>query len=569
MNKQHQRPLESRNRFHLGAFLRKYPVIFILTVIFVIALAIGVTVWANSTSITLLGGDELTVNCEGRGIQLDRNSRTDMTISCNPGENTDPTSEPPAPTNEPPAPTDEPPAPTNEPPVPTSEPPVPTSEPPAPTPTDEPPAPEPTNPPPPGGEIAPFVGAPSCEAVGLVHNDREWHGIWNSTYGCHWDHEHKDDPHSGDHLFGTAFYDFAGGEISYPWQTYSGANYLMPNPPAPNSGLFENDGKHNVYGWRVDLGEEGCTSGDYALSTHCIESFRLQYHGSGNHVGAVTTFHSMYIEALGQTMNNECDNSSLDSPNRCFASAGGWIDFGRLRMKGIAQNDPASRFFLPGENPLYDTIQVNLRPYRSHPISTIPTGPQTLHSWNSSGNYLVPEYGEANSRIYFGFGFHIDDGWGPFDPDNLSGTGFEHITCGTAANYFEGCEYNSSSVGIFRAYITFPTYFDGSKYDLDNKVGFVTVNAYTNRYGDVVTYQDRAGNWIGSCTEAGLDCVPVVAQNFPVDEAGYRGNIIQQEPEPGVRTSDMTEYDVYFCGTAVCNEMDRDAVPSGWIEFPN
>ncbi len=563
-----QRPVGSPKKFQPLQIFKKYPTISILSVLTLITLAIGVTVWANSTSISLVGGDELVINCDGRGINLDRSSRTDVTVTCREGNGggTNPT---PIPTDEPPAPepTDVPPTP-----VPTDEPPAPepTTVPPTPVPTDEPPAPEPTTPPPPpGGNIDPYIGAPSCEELNIPHNDRDWHGIWDSTYGCHWDHEHKDDPRTADHLFGTEYYDWAGGEISYPWQTFAGANYLMPNPPAANSGLFENDGKHNVYGWRVDFGEEGCTNGDYALSPNCIESFRLQYHGSGNHVGAVTIFHSMFIEAHGQTMANECNNSSIDNPNRCYAAAGGWIDFGRLRMKGMAQNDPASRFFLPGENPLYDTIPVNIRPYRSHPITTIPTGAQTLHSWNSSGNYMVPDYGDPESRVYFGFGFHIDDGWGPFDPDNLSGTGFEHITCGTEADYHVGCEYNSSSAGIFRAYISFPEYFDGSKYDQDNKAGFVTIRGYANRYGDINTYQDANGNWIGNCTAPALDCVPVVAENFPVEEAGYRGNIIQRVPEPGVRTSDMTEYDIYFCGNQVCAETDRDAIPSGWIEFPN
>lgn len=561
-----QREVGSTEKRRPLQILKKYPSLSILGFVFVIALAVGVTVWANSTSISLTGGDELVINCDGRGIQLERNSRRDVTVNCMPGNGgggggTNPT---PVPTNEPPV---EPTAVPTEPPVDPT--PVPTEPPVDPTPD---PTAEPTSPPPPpsGDPVEPYVGAPACDEIGLVHDDRAWHGIWDSEHGCHWDHEHKDDPSTADHLFGTDYYNWAGGEISYPWQTFAGANYLNPNAPAANSGLFENDGKHNVYGWRVDLGEEGCTSGDYALSPNCLENFRLQYHGSGNHLAAVTIFHSMFIEGHGQTLSNDCDNSSIDNPNRCYAAVGGWIDFGRLRMKGMAQNDPASRFFLPGENPLYDTKPVNLRPYRSHPITTIPTGAQTLHSWNSSGNYLVPEYDNTpNNRIYYGFGFHIDDGWGPFDPDNLSGNGFEHITCGTDANYMEDCEFNSSSVGIFRAYITFPDYFDGSVYDQDNKAGFVTIRGYASRYGEINTYQDANGNWVGNCTAPSLDCVPVVADNFPVDEAGYRGNIIQRVPEPGVRTSDMTEYDVYFCGDQVCAETDRDAVPSGWIEFPN
>ncbi len=427
----------------------------------------------------------------------------------------------------------------------------------------------------PPNTLVPYPSALSCELLGVKHGRFIWHGLWNEVDGCYWEHEHKDDPHTGDDLFGTQVYDWMGGEISYPWQTYSGANYLNPPQPAPNSGIFENDLKHAVYGWRVDNGEDGCTSGDYALSPSCAEAFRLQYHGSSNHVGATTIFHSMYIEILGQTLDNECDNSSLDSPTRCYAAAGGWIDFGRLRMKGINQNDPASRYRLLGENPAYDDLPIQVRPYRSHPATLIPTDPNVLHSWNSGGNYLVPLYGEADSRVYFGFGFHIDDGWGPFDPSDLSGNGFDHITCGTASNYFENCEYNNTHVAIFRAYINFPPYLDGSKYDLDDKTEFITMQGYTNRYGDIVTYVNRDGEMVGFCTEPSLDCVPVVAENFPVNEAGYRGNIINRGDDPNVRQSDMVEYDVYFCDGVVCDPLlpdgrrNRNAVPSGWIKYPN
>src|SRR3990167_1425085 len=82
----------------------------------------------------------------------------------------------------------------------------------------------------PEGTVLPYAGAPLCP----IHNDREWHALWDYDQGCHYNHEHKDNPHDLDDVFGTQIYEIAGGSISYPWQT-------------PN----ENLNKHNSYGWIV------------------------------------------------------------------------------------------------------------------------------------------------------------------------------------------------------------------------------------------------------------------------------------------------------------------------------
>ncbi len=566
-----QRSVSERPRVTLLNFLKERPIISLIGFVLLSIVIVGVSATlAQSSLITLFGGDVLEVSCDGRGFQIERDSRTAVTLNCQPGAgNPDPTSTPiPNPTNEP-----------------------------TPDPTSPPP-PSPT--PPPGNAILPYPDAPACEDIGVAHDNRSWHGIWDEQNGCHWNHEHKDNPHTGDHLFGTEYYNLSGGEVSYPWQTYAGADSLYtlndgnPNPetwsfPAAPSdpNAFENGFKHNGYFWRVDLGEEGCTTGDYALSENCLESFRLQGHGSGSHGGAVTTFHSIYIQGLAQTLSNGCDNSqgayladgSLN-PAACFGSVGGWIDFGRLRMKGMDQNDPNSRYVLPGDNPDYYSLPVVVRPYRSHPCTGVnctpgDTGANVLHSWNSSGNYLVPAF-SAQPRLYYGYGFHIDDGWGPFDTsaaDIKKANGANVLTCGTD---FSTCEYNSSHTAIFRAYIAVPEELDGTVYDQDGQAnGFVTMRGFANRYGDINSYTNAAGQLIGECSQPSTDCVPFVFSHFPVKEAGYRGNIVQREPEPGFRTSDMTEYDIYFCNGEPCDPLlpdgrkNANAVPAGWIKFPN
>jgi len=94
---------------------------------------------------------------------------------------------------------------------------TPTPQPPtaAPEPTETPTPQPPTATPEPDGDVEPYADAPACPS----HDDRAFHALWDAERGCHYDHEHGDNPHDVDHIFGTEFYDWAGGEISYPWQT--------------------------------------------------------------------------------------------------------------------------------------------------------------------------------------------------------------------------------------------------------------------------------------------------------------------------------------------------------------
>src|SRR5688500_17378174 len=45
----------------------------------------------------------------------------------------------------------------------------------------------------PGG-IAPYLDAPLCPDSGEAHDHSLFHTLWDSTRGCHYDHEHGQDP---------------------------------------------------------------------------------------------------------------------------------------------------------------------------------------------------------------------------------------------------------------------------------------------------------------------------------------------------------------------------------------
>lgn len=142
---------------------------------------------------------------------------------------------------------------------PTPEPPTPTPEPPTPTPE------------PPTGPVEPYADAPAC----ATHDAREFHTLWNSELGCHYDHTHGDNPHELDDIFGTEVFDLMGGEISYPWHT-----------PGENEEI-----KHKSYYWLVrrDL---PCYS---QFSEGCLIHVRAFVHNDLHNVYA--THHSSLVEA--------------------------------------------------------------------------------------------------------------------------------------------------------------------------------------------------------------------------------------------------------------------------------
>lgn len=163
--------------------------------------------------------------------------------------------------------------------------------------------------PPPLVPVAPYPEAPLCDS----HDNRAYHGLWDSVRGCHYDHHHGDDPHTVDDLFGTSLFTLMGGDISHPWQTFSDAGY-------------ENDLKHAGYFWHVrrDL---------TCLERGCMTAFRVLVHQHPTGRDAAVRYHSGVLEA------NVLD---LETGRPGFIQVPGmWVDFGDLLVDGVDVLDVA------------------------------------------------------------------------------------------------------------------------------------------------------------------------------------------------------------------------------------
>ena len=567
-NPQERRPIPGADKPNFER-LKSKTRLMVVSIILFIGLAAAVSVWAQSFNVSLAGGDNAEIACDGRGVQVQRLSRTAVNVICS------------GPSNEP-QPTQPPVEPTNPPPQPTT---------PAPEPTTPPPAPTSPPPPPPGGNIQPFAGAPACEAIGVAHNDRAWHGIWNYEYGCHWDHEHKRNPHEVDHIFGTEYYALAGGELSYPWQTYAGTGENFE--PYVEGTATENSGKHEGYGWHyITNGLEICDQ-SLILGSQCIDSFRVQTHQIGGEMGALTRFHSVYAEgiacnpegasriqfngganAYGRTINNQFYPLTRDNINQfpaefagCgFGSGGGWLDFGRLNWpeRGILQP-------LPTDNVQFANFAQfgppEAAPYRIHPSGS----PNSLDSWQSEGNVFncLSSDPACEQRIMVGYGLHILQGEsaGMTNPANASLHHHDrqtHFWCVDPETQLFNCDRQTNPGGNdntaqapFRAWFTLPSSLDGGRFDEDGvRNGAFTFHGYTNRYGDIVE----------GCTTPGLDCVPTRFEQFPI------GNCSQAQCKAAYRGS--TERDGWDAlsvdGTPIQNG-GTPLVPAGelWLKYPN
>lgn len=292
-----------------------------------------------------------------------------------------------------------------------------------------------------------------------AHDTRAWHG-WDG------DHEHKDNPHAVDDVFGTQIYEWAGGAISYPWQT-------------PD----ENAHKHEDYGWVVFEDIPPDWTNDGAIY---IRNLRAQLHMDLHADGAVTRFHSAWVEV------EACRRAE---PSICgIARYGGWQDYGELRVDGnwipLGDIDPVA---YDGVEPPavperdYDNLQSS-RGHREedpHPDRVDWTG--RFASQEALG---LPTDADYAPHVYSGFNHFTRDARSYLTVDEAFRiTGVEPT----------GGDNTTKHIRSFVLRVREDTAIDGR----------ITWVGYTYR---------GAGRVNPDCTAPGLDCVPQVFEGFPLPD---------------------------------------------------
>jgi hypothetical protein len=330
----------------------------------------------------------------------------------------------------------------------------------------------------PGGSRA---GAPLCDPA--LHDRARWHGLWNAQADCHYAHEHKDDPHQADDLFGPPGAWFGGGEISYPWQTFHGAGAEYPPPPGDPS-IYENAAKHYAYGWivRREIPRLG--------RAVWIRDVRLQYHALSAPPGTVTRFHSFSLEA------RICDGDGCG-----LLRTGGWLDFGHLEVLG-----PFGAILSREEIESPESGRRRLH-YHYPDLAPILSGAKAAEFFwygRPHGSRGDPDEGTPTVSIALATG----DAWSNVDPEEPQKV---DLFCPD-----QNCHLNGSTIQAHVVGIRIP-----------ERPGFV---AYLDRYGKPAP----------GCAAPGLDCVPLVAEGLPAGDLQFRDDTDLCLPSTGERDFDVS-----------------------------
>lgn len=338
------------------------------------------------------------------------------------------------------------------------------------TPTDTPIPPTATHTPvPPNATPAPpNANAPYCpDQIDMTIHDRtKWHSIWDSSRGCWYEHDHGDDPKTMNDIFGP----LTGQEISYPHQTFSGADFNygpIPSDPAK----LENNLKHEGYFWSTARNIP-CDAGQRL----CIRAFRIQEHIRPDLMDAAASQHSQRFEFLVEERNAAGQLVDTD-----ILIGGGWNNYDELMIDNV-------HIILPSDPP------------------TRLQGRQRLHRWGTglfsqTSNRDATWYGVVGGIVFMATNFETLSALEPINP--AAGTIVEHFFC-SAYGPLGGnpADCNTS----FRPWLSRQ---DGSK-RMIHRLSLTlndNLDGVTNGRAHYVGFRDRYGKAAPNCTQVGLDCI--------------------------------------------------------------
>lgn len=398
------------------------------------------------------------------------------------------------------------------------------------------------------GAIAPFANAPEC----LTHDATSYHSLWDSVRGCHYDHEHGDDPKLGDKYFGTAGMLWGGQTVAYPFTS------------SPVENVYGHPGKHQGFKWVVRTPEfrplPACgrsEQNDVLInrSDFCIIAVRAELHVIAGLMDIATRFHSGFVEVYA------C-RPPYSVPNDCgtFKMGSSLIDWGQPRSPFYQtyRPRPVSNYDQPtfsidfGDGMVMqyktDTSDfpersgqpyINVQQYSPSALAfyrgLVPTSNDQfiIEQWSSNDYDCEPRLaGEPCHNPFFHLLYIVDDAPNLLDLQDIRNV---HVICEAG----KPCHYNGTLTGLNEIGVRVLPAWDSMDGVID---GFVTWQGYTDRFGN-----PRTDN---VCITASPDCVPFALIHAPVG-VGQKSS--------GVNCLCQSfEHDYYFNG-----------LPSGWAEFPN
>ena len=391
--------------------------------------------------------------------------------------------------------------------------------------------------PPPAGDNEPIPNAPLCSDSGAVHDNVKFHTLWDSVRGCHYDHEHGENPFTAE--VANAF---PGFEL----------RTLLGNVEIGHTNLsspMENTMKHGGFKWQATLATPQNCAG-FEGATQGVNAAVIQYHNFGDYSieleGRIHTSASLIRQC---NSSNPTDYGYLYVPQ--FQEYGQRV----VPYQGTVFNYPNT------PQPAFDS---GGGPYLS--VNCIGDVPQCRSSLTvarrntAASNWTSKPTGRGvrpTTSGIFRLLFRISDTYQNYDwNDQEYPFTFLWICSSDGGRTYSpvGCEYNNSTTQVHEIAGDIPASWDNlAGFDTDSRVGRITAQGYVTRFGDLATECDRAG----------IDCHPIKMLNAFV---GSYGSVLFFTEGKGQNLGPLNpERDIYFCNGQVCSDGDPGATPSGWI----
>jgi hypothetical protein len=387
------------------------------------------------------------------------------------------------------------------------------------------------------GDSAPYPDAPLCPDSGEAHDNSLFHTLWDSTRGCHYEHEHGQNP-----FIPEVAATFPGLDLP---ALLGDVGIGHTNPSSPK----ENTQKHGGFKWQVLLDHpNGCEG--YQGSEIGVNASVVQYHNMGDY--------SMEFEARVHSALAVLRQCRADNPTDYgYVYVVQHVDYGQrvVPYQGIAfpypdAPDPA---YDPGRGPYFTLDCIGngqeCRPSREYVLDH---NANANSIWTSQPDKLV-----GSGSHLFQLLFRVRDNYQLLDySDQTYPFTFVWLCSkdnGLTFSPEPGCRYNNSTGRIHEIYGIIPSEWDNLEgLDIDPRVGRITGEGFVTAFGDLNP----------ACTTPGHDCHPIkMIQAF----VGYYGSHLIAGKIDQFSPESQPERDIYFCGTQVCSENDPGAIPSGWI----
>jgi hypothetical protein len=391
--------------------------------------------------------------------------------------------------------------------------------------------------------IAPHPDAPLCPDSGEAHDHSLFHTLWDSGRGCHYDHEHGQNPFTPEVADAFPGFDLRA--------LIGGMGIGHTNP----SGPMENTHKHGGFKWNVVLshttgceGKEGAPTG--------VDAFVIQFHGFGDYsIEFDTRIHS----AVG--LLRQCLTDNPTDFGYIFVNQ--FQDYGQRTV-------PYHGVVLPYEDSPQPSYEAGLKPYfymecigGIPPCDKYPNRQSFLDRGRTNSSWVSePDHLQGSGSSLFGLKFAVRDTYQVLDwRDQEHPFTFVWMCSSDDGLTYDpaGCHFNNSTTQVIELGGAIPAAWDNlAGFDTDPRIDRITAEGYVTRFGELNL------NCTAPSTEG--DCFPIKMLRAFV---GRYGSFIVSNKFNTTEPPPLPERDVYFCNGILCAEGNPGAVPSGWIGASN